>query len=72
LGSSNTARFIQMRGDAELLSDGAVEHLDAPTRQYTRRPRHYGCIDPAERVGRETQVRCRIHARLITLDAIHA
>jgi PPOX class probable F420-dependent enzyme len=68
----NTARFIQIRGDAELVTDGALEHLDALTRQYTRHPRYYGCIYPAEQQARETRVVCRIHARRITLDAIHA
>ena len=29
----DTGRFIQVRGDAELLSDGAIEHLDAHTRK---------------------------------------
>src|SRR4026207_2527902 len=28
----NTARFIQIRGDAELITDGALEHVDALTR----------------------------------------
>ena len=34
----NTGRFIQIRGDAELVTDGALEHLDALTRKYTRHP----------------------------------
>jgi len=68
----NTARFIQVRGDAELVTDGAVQHLDAQTRKYTRHPRYYGFIYPVEQQPRETRVICRIHARRITLDAIHA
>jgi PPOX class probable F420-dependent enzyme len=68
----NTTRFIQIRGDAELVTDGALAHLDALTRKYTRHPRYYGCIYPLEQEGRETRVICRIHARRITLDAIHA
>jgi PPOX class probable F420-dependent enzyme len=68
----NTARFIQIRGDAELVLDGALEHLDALTRTYTRHPRYYGFIYPAGQQERETRVICRIHARRITLDAIHA
>ena len=67
----NTARFIQIRGDAELVIDGALEHLDALTRKYTRHPRYYGFIYPAGQRERETRVICRIHARRITLDAIH-
>ncbi|RPI21698.1 MAG: PPOX class F420-dependent oxidoreductase [Actinobacteria bacterium] len=69
---ANTARFIQVRGDAELITEGAIEHLDALTRKYTRHPRYYGFVYPAEQQERETRVICRIHARRITLDAIHA
>jgi len=68
----NTARFIQIRGEAELVTDGALEHLDELTREYTRHPRYYGCIYPVEQRARETRVICRIHARRVTLDAIHA
>lgn len=68
----NTGRFIQIRGDAELVRDGAAEHLDALTRKYTRHPRYYGCVYPVEQRALETRVICRIHARRITLDAIHA
>jgi len=68
----NTARFIQVRGTAELIRDGAVDHLDGLTRAYTRHPRFYGFVYPAEQAARETRVIVRIHARRITLDAIHA
>jgi PPOX class probable F420-dependent enzyme len=68
----NTGRFIQVRGDAELVADGALQHLDALTRAYTHHPAYYGHVYPAEQQARETRVLCRIHARRITLDAIHA
>jgi PPOX class probable F420-dependent enzyme len=68
----NTARFIQIRGDVELITDGALDHLDRLTRKYTRHPRYYGFVYPADRLAHETRVICRIHARRITLDAIHA
>ena len=68
----NTGRFIQIRGDAELIMDGALEHLDALTRRYTNHPCFYGHVHPAEQQARETRVICRIHARRINLDAIHA
>jgi len=68
----NTGRFVQVRGDAELVADGAVEHLDALTRKYTCHPRYYGYVYPADQQARETRVICRIHARRITLDAIHS
>ena len=68
----NSSRFIQIRGDAELVRDGALDHLDALTRKYTRHPRYYGFIYPIEQRARETRIICRVHARRITLDAIHA
>ena len=67
----NTCRFIQIRGDAELITKGACEHLDALTRKYTSHPAYYGCIYPEARRQRETRVICRIHPQRITLDAIH-
>jgi PPOX class probable F420-dependent enzyme len=68
---ANTGRFIQIRGDAELVTAGAVEHLDALTRKYTCHPQYYGCIYPVDQQACETRVICRIHARRINLDAIH-
>jgi len=67
----NTGRFIQIRGDAELVTEGAVDHLDGLTRRYTRHRRYYGFIYPVDQQARETRVICRIHARRINLDAIH-
>jgi PPOX class probable F420-dependent enzyme len=69
---ANTGRFIQVRGEVELVTDGAIEHLDALTRRFTRHPRFYGHVYPVERRGQETRVIGRIHARRITVDAIHA
>ncbi len=67
----NTSRFIQIRGDAELVTEGAHQHLDALTRKYTSHPAYYGHIYPEAQRLRETRVICRIHPRRITLDAIH-
>jgi PPOX class probable F420-dependent enzyme len=67
----NTGRFMQIRGDGELVVDGAIEHLDQLTRAYTRHPRFYGYVYPTTRIARETRVICRIRALRITLDAIH-
>ncbi|MDJ0770964.1 MAG: pyridoxamine 5'-phosphate oxidase family protein [Ilumatobacter sp.] len=61
---ADNGRYIQVRGDAELATDGALGHLDELTRRHTGHPRYYG--------GRETGVICRIHARRIRVDAIHA
>jgi PPOX class probable F420-dependent enzyme len=68
----NTGRYLQLRGHAELIFDGALEHLDALTRSYTRHPAYYGHVYPTAQRARETRVICRIHPRRITLDAIHA
>ena len=68
---ANTSRFIQIRGDAELVTEGAREHLDALTRKYTSHPAYYGHLYPEAQRLRETRVICRIHPRRITLDAIH-
>lgn len=70
--TADTGRYIQLRGDAELVTDGALEHLDELTRRYTDHPRYYGYVFPVEEQARETRVICRIHARRISLDAIHA
>ena len=67
----NTARFIQIRGLAELVQEGALPHLDEITRQYTKHPQYYGYVFPLEKKEQETRVICRIHATKVTLDAIH-
>ena len=67
----DTSRFLQIRGDAELVTDGALEHLDRLTRAYTRHPAYYGHVYPIEQRQRETRVIVRIHAKRVVLDAIH-
>jgi PPOX class probable F420-dependent enzyme len=68
----NTARFIQIRGDVELVTKDAIDHLDTLTRKYTPHPYYYGHVHPVAQRARETRVICRIHPRRVTLDAIHA
>lgn len=67
-----TGRFLQVRGEVELVTEGALQQLDALTRCYTRHPRFYGYVHPAEQRHRETRLIGIIHANRITLDAIHA
>jgi PPOX class probable F420-dependent enzyme len=67
----NTARYLEIRGEVELIEDGALEHLDELTRHYTAHPHYYGSIYPVEQQAQETRIICRIHATKITLDAIH-
>jgi PPOX class probable F420-dependent enzyme len=68
----NTSRFLQVRGDAELITAGAIEHLDALTRSYTDHPCFYGHVYPISRREHERRVIVGVHARRVTLDAIHA
>jgi PPOX class probable F420-dependent enzyme len=67
----NTGRYLQIRGAAELVFAGAIEHLDALTRSYTRHPCFYGYVYPLAQRDRETRVTVRVNARRITADAIH-
>lgn len=68
----NTGRYLEIRGEAELVHEGAIEHLDRITRKYTQHPRFYGYVYPCEQQARETRVIVRIHARKVTRDAIHS
>jgi PPOX class probable F420-dependent enzyme len=68
----NTARYLQIRGEAELVRTGAVAHLDALTREYTGHPCFYGHVYPLAQRDRETRVTVRIRPRRVTVDAIHA
>ncbi len=67
----DTSRFMALRGEMELLTEGAIEHLDALTRKYTNHPQFYGYVYPEEQRDRETRVIGRLLATKITLDAIH-
>ena len=67
----DTSRYIEIRGEVELVFAAALEHLDKITRQYTSHPHYYGYVYPVEQQAKETRVICRLHARKITLDAIH-
>jgi PPOX class probable F420-dependent enzyme len=67
----DTSRYVQVRGDVELVDDGAIDHLDELTRRYTRHPSFYGHVYPEDQRDHERRVICRIHARRVTLDAIH-
>jgi PPOX class probable F420-dependent enzyme len=68
----DTARFIQIRGEVEFVTDGVLDHLDILTRAHARHPACGGHIHPSAQQAQETRVTCRIHARRVTLDAIHA
>lgn len=66
----DATRFMQVRGDAELITDGALGRLDALLAKYAGHlPRHGHA---ATQGSCERQVIYRIRARSVTLDAIHA
>lgn len=67
----DTSRFLQVRGDAQLVTEGAVQQLNTLARRYTGHRRFYGGVFPIEQRQRERRVICRIHAVRVTLDAIH-
>lgn len=67
----DSSRWIEIRGAVEIVYDGALEHLDRITRQYTRHPQYYGYVMPAEKQMRETRIICKIKPSKIILDAIH-
>ena len=67
----DTTRYLALRGQAELVEDGALTHLDEITRAYTAHPAFYGYVHPLEQHDRETRLICRIHATRITIDALH-
>jgi len=67
----DATRSIEIRGDVEIVEDGALEHLDKITRQYTDHTQYYGYVYPVEQKSKETRIICRIHAVRIALDAIH-
>jgi PPOX class probable F420-dependent enzyme len=67
----DASRWIEIRGDVDLLEEGALEHLDALTLRYTSHPCYYGHVYPAERAELETRVIARIHPRRVNVDAIH-
>ena len=67
----DTSRYVEIRGDVEIVFENAVENLDRVTQKYTDHPHYYGYVYPMEQKEKEVRIICIIHARKITLDAIH-
>jgi PPOX class probable F420-dependent enzyme len=65
-------RFIQIRGRAEIMQDGALNVVDQLTDQYTEHARYYGGLVPAAQQDQETRILCKIRPTRVTVDAIHA
>lgn len=67
----NDSRWIEIRGNVvELRQDGAADHADRLTQQYTGKQRFYGDIYPVEQKQKETRVIFKIEPTRVVLDAI--
>ncbi|MFN2176570.1 MAG: PPOX class F420-dependent oxidoreductase [Anaerolineales bacterium] len=67
----DASRWIEVRGEVEISEEGALEHLDEITRQYTNHPGYYGFIYPEDQKEKETRIICKIKPTRINMDAIH-
>ena len=67
----DSGRFIELRGDVEITGEGALEHLDVITRQYTDKNYYYGEIFPIEQKEKETRIICNLKPQRIVMNAIH-
>ena len=67
----DASRWIEVRGEVEISEEGALEHLDEITRQYTNHPCYYGFIYPEVQKEKETRIICKIKPTRINMDAIH-
>lgn len=67
----DSSRWLEVRGDVEIVTAGAVDVLDRLTRQYTEHPAYYGHVAPADLAARETRATARVHPRRVNRDAVH-
>ncbi|MBN1119442.1 MAG: PPOX class F420-dependent oxidoreductase [Anaerolineae bacterium] len=67
----NAGRFIEIRGEVEIVEEGALEHLNEITARYTTRT-YYGDIFPPEKQYQETRIICKLHPVKVNVDAIHS
>lgn len=68
----DSGRWLEVRGEVEITEEGALEHLDEITRQYTDNPCYYGHIFPEEQSEKETRIICKIKPTKVNIDAIHS
>ena len=64
-------RFLEVRGEAEITQDGALEWADRLAAAHTDHSRFYGGVVPAEQQHDETRVLCKIRPTRVNVDAIH-
>ena len=67
----DSARWIEIRADVDLLGVGAEKELDRLARRYTRHDHFYGGVYPIERRTRETRMIAVLHPRRVNRDAVH-
>ena len=65
-------RWIEIRGDVEIETEGAIEHLDRLTRRYTACPAFYGYVYPMERLQEESRMIARLKPRHVVCDAVYS
>jgi len=66
----DTSRWIEIRGDADITPEDAVEPADQPTRPHTTHHPYHHRLPPAHQ-QQHTRVLYRIRPTRINLDAIH-
>lgn len=68
----NLNRWIEIRGEVEIETQGAIDHLDRLTRRYTNWPAFYGHVHPEEERGTESRIIARLRPRRVVCDAIYS
>ena len=69
---ANSNRWIEIRGDVEIETRGALEHLDRLARRCTTWPAFYGYVHPKEQQQTESRIVARIRPRHVVCDAIYS
>ena len=67
----DSSRWIEIRGDVELVEEGAPAHLDVLARLYAGVPRYFGGCVSADLAAIEHPVIGRITPLRVVCDAIH-
>ncbi|HET7421290.1 MAG TPA: TIGR03618 family F420-dependent PPOX class oxidoreductase [Candidatus Dormibacteraeota bacterium] len=68
----NENRWIEIRGDVDIQTEGALEHLDRLTRRYTPWPAFYGYVQPLERQRTDSRIIVRLWPRHVVCDAVYS
>jgi PPOX class probable F420-dependent enzyme len=62
--------WMEVRGEVELVEEGAMAHLEDTAEQYTGRRDFYGSVYPAAARDQHVRVICKIVPTKINVDAI--